>query len=140
MDAKTYLQQIIKLEHLIENKMLDIAHWKDTALSTTAPINEIRVQTSGNQQQMAAAVANYIDLESGIKNDIQKLIHKRQEIINAIEQLKPAEYDVLYKIYVQDLTLAEVAAALSRSYRWAVGIHSKGLNHIQKILDGQQRG
>lgn len=139
MDAKTYLQQIIKLEHLIENKMLDIARWKDIALSTTAPINEIRVQTSKNQQQMTAAVTNYIDMESEIKNDMQKLMHKRQEIINTIEKLKPAEYDVLYKIYVQGLTLAEVAAAFDRSYRWAVGIHHRGLNHIQEILNNQQR-
>ena len=138
MKAKAYLQQVSKIESLIKNKMLEAQKWKDCAVATNAPIGEIHVQTSGNKQRVSDAVANYIDIEADIKADIRRLINKRQEIIHVLEQLKTAEYDVLYKLYVQGMTLQEIADYADRSYRWAVNIHYKGLISVQNILDNSK--
>ena len=135
MTAKAYLQQVSKIESLIKNKMLEAQRWKDSATSITAATDHIRVQASGSQQKMADAVANYIDIEAEIKSDIRRLINKRNEIIHVLEQLKTSEYDVLYKLYVQGMTLQEIADYADRSYRWAVNIHHKGLISVQNILD-----
>ena len=129
MKAKAYLQQVSKIESLIKNKMLEAQNWKDCAVATTATIGEIHVQTSGNKQRVS---------DADIKADIRRLINKRQEIIHVLEQLKTAEYDVLYKLYVQGMTLQEIADYADRSYRWAVNIHYKGLISVQNILDNSK--
>lgn len=132
--AKGFLRQIRKLDALIKNKIAEREQWKAIALGTSMQLNE-RVQFHGNQQKMAHAVEKYIDIEKEIDQCIDDLIAKKQEVINVIEQLNAVEYDILHKVYVQYLTLHEVAYSIDKSYSSVTSIHGRALVNVKKILD-----
>lgn len=135
MNAKEFLRQIKKLDRLIENKLIEIQRWKDIANNTTANLTGERVQSSGNPQKIADAIGRYIDLEREINQDIDNLVDTKKDVIGVIEQLNATEYDVMHKIYVQHLTLEDVADAYDRTYSWVTTIHGRALKHVQNILN-----
>ncbi len=138
MKAKEFLGQLKKLDKLIQNKLIEKNQWKMIATGTTAQMGGERVQSSGSQQKMADAVGRYVDIEKDIDKVIDKLIDTKQDVINVIEQLDAAEYDLLHMVYVQYLTLYEVADIYDKSYSWVTTTHGRGLKHVQDILDGRK--
>lgn len=138
MRAKDYLNQISKIDRLIENKIAEMEHWKAIATGTTAYSEGDRVQSTGSMEKMADAVARYLDMEGEINADIDRLIDKKQEVISTIEQLEVDEYDILHKIYVQFKTFQEVAAEKGKSYSWVTSKHGRGLANLQRILEGRR--
>lgn len=139
MKAKEYLEQLQKLDKLIENKMAEKIHWQCIATSTTAPLGGERVQSSGDPQKVATAVCNYTDLQAEIDACIDGFADQRREIIGTIEMLKVREYDLLHKVYVQHFTLQDVATALDKSYTWVTTMHGTALKSVQRILDERER-
>lgn len=135
MNAKEFLRQIKKLDVLIGNKLIEIQRWKDIANNTTANITGERVQSSGNPHKISDAIGRYIDLEREINQDIDKLVDTKKDVIAVIEQLNATEYDVMHKIYVQYLTLDDVAESYDKSYSWATTIHGLALKNVQNILN-----
>ena len=139
MKAKEYLNQIEKLNILINNKLIEIEQWKSIALGTSVNTGSERVQSSGSQQKMADAVGRYIDLGKEINVYIDQLIEAKQDIINTIEQLPVTEYDLLHMVYVQFLTLDDVASKYKKSYSWATTIHGQALQSVQEILEERKK-
>lgn len=147
MKADRYLQQIEKIDKLIENKIAEAERWKEIAMGSTSFSEGERVQSSGSKQKMADAVARYIDLEAEINAEIDLLVDKKQEIIRMIEQLPAAEYDLLHKRYVMMKDLRDIAADISEkqgkayttAYSWATTVHGRALAHLQKLLNERER-
>lgn len=137
MKAKEYLQQVVKLDKLINNKLIEIEQWKAIATGTTAHSEGERVQASGSQQKMADAVNKYIDMEAELTVVIDRLVDTKKEIISTIEQLPAMEYDLLHMVYIQFLTLDDVADKYHISERWTTTIHGRALAHVQKIIDAK---
>ena len=135
MTAKEYLEQIDKLDALIKNKLIELEQWKSVAFGITAQMGGDRVQSSGDQQKMASAIAKYIDIEREIDASIDRLVDLRNEVISTIEQLKKEEYELLHLVYVQQLSLRDAADKMSYSYSWATWAHGKALLNVQKIID-----
>lgn len=149
MRAKEFLQQLVKLDMMIENKLIERDQWKSIAMGTTSGgadvmINGVahkmdKVQSSGNPQKMADAVAKYVDLEAEIDTVIDELIETKKDVIAVIEMLTPIEYDLLHKVYVQRMELDEVAALCNKTYSWVTTIHGRALKNVQKILDEREK-
>lgn len=139
MDAKQFLRQLKKLDKMIENKLAEKARWKAIATGTTAQMGGEKVQSSGSQQKMADAVCRYVDIEKEIDEQIDILIDTRQDVINVIERLNTTEYDILHKMYVQYMSLYDVADIYNKSYSWATTVHGRALKNVQAILD-QRKG
>lgn len=137
MKAKDFLLQVKKLDKMIENKLVEVQQWKDIANNTTADMSGDRVQTSGNPHKIADAIARYIDLEKEINQCIDDLINTKKGVISVIEQLNATEYDILHKVYIQNIPLYDVAEKYDRTYSWVTTIHGRALKHVQKILDNQ---
>ena len=104
MTAKEYLQQIKKIDTMLKNKSFELKRLRDLELNTER-----------------------------VFGDMTELDNERAEIIKAIEQLPEAEYDVLYRVYVQGETLYEVAAARGESYSNVTTIHGKALKRLENI-------
>lgn len=138
MNARDFLKQPKKLDKMIENKLIEKEQWKSIATGTTAQMGGERVQSSGSQQKMADAIARFIDIEKEIDECIDNLVDTKNDVITVIEQLNASEYDLLHKVYVQFLTLQEVADLYTKSISWAKTIHKRGLKNVQKILDERQ--
>lgn len=135
MEAKQFLNQLKKLDKMIENKLAEKARWQAMATRTTAQIGGERVQSSGSKQRMADAVGSYLDIEREIDEQVDKLVDTRQEVICVIEKLNTTEYDLLHKVYVQYMSLYEVADMYGNTYSWATTVHGRALKNVQKILD-----
>lgn len=134
---KRFLNQIKKLDKLIENKLAEKEQWKLIASGTTIQLKE-RVQSSSNQQKMADAVVRYIDIESEINACIDSLVSKKRDVISVIEQLDVTEYDILHKVYVQYLSLYDVAEIYDKSYSWVTSVHGNALKNVREILDARE--
>lgn len=135
MKAKEYLQQIRKLDRLIENKCYEADHWKSVACGTSTYSDGERVQSSGSKQKMADAIDRYIDLQAEIDAEIDRLVAMKREVIKTIEVLPEKEYDVLHKFYVQGMTFDEIADYHGKSYSWATSVHGRALVNLQRVLD-----
>ena len=138
MRAIDFLEQINKIDTMIANKLEEIEQWKTLAMSTTAPINGDRVQSSGSQQKMADATLRYLSIESDLKADIEKLKKVRRDIVEVIEQLPVEQYDVLHKIYIQGLTFKQIAEIYGKSKGGIGDIKKKAVRNVQAILDRRE--
>lgn len=135
MTAKDFLEQIKKLDALIENTKNEVQFWRDIANNTAVNMSGERVQSTGNHDTTAKAICTYLDLEAENAKRVQQLIDIRKDIISVIEQLEVIEYDLLYMLYVRRKTLQDVADKCGKSYSWAAGRHSIALMQVQKIIN-----
>lgn len=143
MKAKEFLRQIEKLDLMISNKLIEREQWKSMATRTSSQIGGERVQQSGSNQKMSDAVCRYVDIDKQIDDCIDRFVDARNEVIRVIEQLEPVEYDILHKVYVQYITLYDVADMYGKSYSWVTTVHGRALKNVQYILDerdGKQNG
>lgn len=123
---------------MIVNKKIEIQQWKTIASGTTAYSEGERVQSSGNQQKMEKAVAEYVDIEESMNAELTEFVKTKQEIISVIQMLSPVHYDLLHMIYVQFLAFDDVADKYDKSYSWATTVHGRALKQVQKILDERE--
>ena len=137
MNAKEFLLQIKKLDRLIENKLIEVRQLKEIANNAVGNMAGEKVQSTKNPQRIAEAICQYVDLENEINADIDRLIDTRKNVIGVIEQLNPTEYDILHKIYVQNITLQDVADKYDKTYSWVTTVHGRALKHVQDILNNR---
>lgn len=130
MQAEQYLDRVKKIDAMIKNKLRDHERWVEVAEGLGGASVGERVQTSRNLHRGSDAIGNYIDIE----NEIAHLKQERQAIIQTIEQLPSTEYEVIYKLYVQDYTLKELAYHFGKSYDWVKRKKSNGLKLLQGML------
>ena len=135
--AKEFLNEIKKLNTLIENKRIEREQWRDIALSVTGRMEGERVQSSGNQQKMETSVINGVEIEREIEESIVRYQRRKQEIIKVIEQFPVIQYDVLHRLYIQGFSLQEVADAKKCTYSNITTIHGQALAGVQRILDAE---
>lgn len=139
MDARDYLNQLKKLDKLIENKLAEKEQWKAIATSTTQQMSADRVQTSGNKQKMADAVLKIVEIEAETDACIDRFVDTKRDVIHTIEQLNTDEYDLLHKVYVQYLTLYEYAEHTGKSYNTVKSVHGSALNKVRHILAEREK-
>ena len=148
MDAKDYLQQISMYDELIANKRWELQQMRHSAEGMTSYAENVmingelhameKVQSSGSLQRMADAVCGYVDMARIIEAALIRWEQKKQEIICTIQTLPVEEYRVLHLLYVRKMSLKEAATECDRSYSWAKGKHSSGLESLQRILDERE--
>ena len=131
LNAEQYLRQIRKLDFMLENKVRDHARWVEVAEGLGGCSAGDKVQTSRNLHQIPDAIGKYIDIE----REIVELRAQRAEIIRTIEQLPPTDYDLIYRLYVQEQSIKEVAYHFGRSYGWAKAKKRAALGLVQTMLD-----
>lgn len=134
MGAKAFLEQVEKLDILINNKLIEKEQWKDMALGITAHMDGERVQSSGSQSKMADAVAKCVDIEAEIDSLIDKLIDVKKEVIQIIEKLSsPMEYNILHMRYIQYIPLKDIADSMGTRYTNITTVHGRALKNIERI-------
>lgn len=119
MDAKAYLSRIKELSTKIKNKNYLIGCLEKEALeratNITANISGERVQSSGSKQRMADAVDRGRDRIIKLEKQRSRMEAEMDAIIADIDSLPERESDILHKVYVQNMSLKEVAATRGES-------------------------
>lgn len=131
MTAEKYLEQILKIDAIILNKLKEYKRWVGVAEGMGGFSVSDRVQSTRNLHRGADAIGEYIDLE----REINELKKRKNEVLGTIQQLPLDEYRVLYKIYVEGLMLKELPSQLDKSYDWVKKKKRVGLKLVQDIID-----
>ena len=137
-EAQVFLGQVEKLEAIIKNKQIEKQQWRDIAMGITASMEGERVQSSGNQQKMADAVAKCVDVEAEIDSLIDKLIDTKKEVMQTIERLdSPTEYKLLHLRYIQFVKLKDIAQMWDEEYTNITTTHGRAVKNVQEILNNR---
>lgn len=140
MNARNYLEQVIKIDKVIKNKAIEYEQWHQLACSISAGGSTgDRVQASGSKQKMADAVIRAVEIEEEIKKYCAKLADTKQEIVDTIEQLDSASYDILHNRYIQGKDLVEIADMYGKPVATIKRKQGKALKKLQAILDERQK-
>ena len=135
MTAKEYLSQYLRLDRTIHNNLEQLEAWKSLSMKVTAHVRQDRVSGGGTRTSpMADAVVRMVDLETEINTDIDRLVDLRQDILQAIRQLRCGnEQLVLEMRYITGKSWEEIAAALGYDRSWVFRVHGRSLKEIEEI-------
>ena len=134
MTTKNYLQQITRLEKMIQNKLSEIYRLKTMACSVTILSEKDKVQTSFDKDRLGSTVAKIVDLEG----DTDKLVHeftdKRNHIIQQIDNMSNTDYyNILSLRYVNGNTFEEISKLTTWSIRQVFKLHGKALLEFERL-------
>ena len=95
MNAKEYLLQARYLDERITSKTQQIASLNDLATKCTSTISDMPRNPNHGGSRMEDAILKIIDLEDGLKKDIEKLVDLKKEIMGVIHAVPNVEYQML---------------------------------------------
>ena len=134
MNAKRYLENYQEYENRIQNKQELIQQLRLKAEGSSVAADDVRVQSHGEQDKMASTICEYLTLE----NQITAFRNMQQEIVQTVDKLRGAEYDLIMKHYILGYSLKECRGKLSSS--WLTKTHKSGIKQVQEILDKRYAG
>ena len=106
MTTKDYLNQISRLNRMINNKLSEISQLRELACSVSAIRNEEKVQTSPKADSIGTAISKIDEMERDIERTIDKYTKKKNLIISQIEGMDDElHYNVLFSRYIEKKTL-----------------------------------
>lgn len=135
MTAKEYLRQIAALDAKINGRLKQLENLKHLAAVTRSPsdISPDKVQTSVEGDRMAAIIAEWVDIEREIDDDVDKLVRTKHRIIGEIHQLVDARYiQILELRYVEMMTFEQIADEMGIVLRHVYRLHGGALEAFRK--------
>ncbi len=138
MDTKQYLNQISRMDKMIQNKLSEIYKLKTMACSVTVSNDGERVQTSPDKDRLGSTVAKIVDLEKETDDLVDSFINKRKHIIQQIDSLDNTDYyNVLTMRYVGRNTFEEIAKNTNWSVRKVFSIHGEALKEFERLYGNE---
>lgn len=133
MTTKEYLNQINKINLMIEAKLEDIACLRNIACRITVPTENERVKSSIDIDKMSNAVTKIIELEKETEVLVDELIKKRKMIIKQIDDMDNSDYYsfLTYK-YVQLLQTKEIAGKMGIAKSAMFKIQNEALREFEE--------
>lgn len=131
MNARAYLEQVKKIDNLIQNKKYEHDEWESIAEGTSVSSDGDRVQSSGEMHKMENAVIMAVELE----HQIDALKKQKANIISTIETLNAESYDILHKRYIQHMSLGNIADKYGYAWSTIKNKHKEALNQLQEVID-----
>lgn len=134
MTTKHYLEQIERLDRMIQNKLSEICQLKHIATSITIVPKEVNVQVSSDKDRMGNAVSKLLDLEKETDQLVDDYIEKRKRIIEQIDSMEDANmYHVLSERYIMRKELGVIAVEMGYSFKQVCRIHGDALKEFERI-------
>ena len=133
MDTKQYLQQIERLDKMIQNKLSEIYQLKTMACNVTVSNDSERVQTSSDKDRLGSTVAKIIDLEKETDRLVDSFIDLKKETMLIIRMIKSERHrEILFKKYLEQKSLYEIAEELGMTDRGCKKAHKRALEEFEK--------
>ena len=134
MDTKQYLQQISRLDRMIQNKLSEIYQLKTMACSVTVSNDGERVQTSSDKDRLGSTVAKIVDLEKETDRLVDRFIDLKKEIMSIISMIKSEKHrEILFKKYFEQKSIYAIAEELGMTDRGCKKAHKRALEEFEKI-------
>ena len=133
MDTKQYLQQISRLDRMIQNKLAEISQLRELAMSVSAVKNEERVQTTPNFDKIGTAYCKIEEMEEKLDKLIDEYVDKKNLIISQIDGIEnETYYEILFARYIEKKTFEKIADEMAYSWRQIIRLHGGALQEFEK--------
>ena len=133
MDTKTYLQQISRLDRMINNKLSEISQLRELAMSVSAVKNEERVQNTPNFDKIGTAYCKIEEMEEKLYKLIDEYVDKKNLIISQIDGIEnETYYEILFARYIEKKTFEKIADEMTYSFRNITRLHGRALQEFEK--------
>lgn len=132
MITKDYLNQISRLNRMINNKLTEIAQLRELSCSISAVKNEERVLSSSDQDKIGTTYAKIDEMERNLDKMIDEYIEKKNLIIGQIDSIENEEYyNILFSRYIEKKTFEVIATEMNFSYRNITRLHGRALKAFE---------
>ena len=132
MTAKEYLAQAFRLDQRINSKLEQVSRLRNMAMKATGSFQAERISGTKQHSPMESSLVKVIDLEHEINDDIDRLVDLKREIIEVVNSVQPAEYQLVLEMrYLSFMTWEEIADRMCYSWRNVHYVHGKALQRIE---------
>lgn len=133
MTTKQYLNQIYRLDRMINNKLSEIYQLKTLACTISVTNDGEKVKASISQDRLGDSVAKIVDMEKETDKMIDELLELKKKIISQIENIEDTNYYyVLFLRYIKRDTFENIAKKMNYSKQQIWRIHNNALNEFEK--------
>ena len=132
MKTETYLELIQRLNVLINNELLEKENIATLATKTTQTLSDMP-KAPGVSDKIGNLSVKLMMKQQEIDNIIDVFVDLRDEIKAQIRTLPVDECDVLYKFYVCNIGLFDIADERNQSVDWIKKLKWRGISHIKVI-------
>lgn len=136
MKAKEYLQQLKRLDTLIDQKIKELDELRSMSTVGAVDYSTERVQSSHSQDApFVRIVYKMIELEEEINAEIDNFVDIKHLIINQIHTLKNLDYiTLLFKRYVEYKSLEKICVEMNFSYDYIKHLHGYALKDFEETV------
>ncbi len=139
MNAKQYLRQLRRLDHIVQSKLNQVESLRSLAEKITHVPKDISVQESTSQDKMLEIIPKIVDLQKELETDINNLLDLKLKITHQINNIDNDDYKLLLMLrYLNFKTWEEIAVEMGYTYQWVHVLHSRALIYFQEkvqVLD-----
>ena len=133
MTTKDYLNQISRLNRMINNKLTEIAQLRELACSISAVKNEERVMSSPDPDKIGSTYAKIDEMEHNLDKIIDEYVDKKNLIIGQIDSIEDEDcYNILFSRYIEKKTFEVIATEMKYSWRQIIRLHGKALKAFEE--------
>lgn len=133
MTTKDYLNQISRLNRMINNKLTEITQLRELSCSISAIGNEEKVISSSDPDKIGATYAKIDEMERNLDKMIDEYIEKKNLIIGQIDGIENEDYyDILFSRYIEKKTFEVIATEMKYSWRQIIRLHGKALKAFEE--------
>lgn len=133
MTTKDYLNQISRLNRMINNKLAEVSQLRELSRSISAVKNEERVMSSSDQDKIGSTYAKIDEMEHNLDNMIDEYIEKKDLIIGQIDGIENENYyNILFSRYIEKKTFEVIATEMKYSWRQIIRLHGNALKSFEE--------
>lgn len=130
MRTQDYLRQIEKFDAVIRNKQERIEYLRMSLMGQGIDYSSEKVKTSP-RDRLSSTVSEYLDEEMKISQLLKDYTHKRNEIIEEMEQLETNHYMVLYLRYAKHKPFKEIMGEMGIAEQTVFKYHRQALGEFE---------
>ena len=138
MTAKEYLQQIYRLNELIEHDQREIELLRALFTHVSVPNTENERGEGGldNHEKIGDVIANIDEYERKLNSEIDRYVDLRNEVHSKIMKVKNNDARlILFYRYMDFMKWEEIAVTMHYTFQWVHVLHKRALQDFEKILN-----
>ena len=133
MTTKEYLNQISRINRMINNKIAEIQQLRELARSISSINSEDRVQSTPNFDKIGSKIAKIDELEKKLDETVDKYVDLKNRIVEQIESMEDENtYNILFSRYIEKKSFELIAIEMDYSWRQIIRLHGKALRKFEE--------
>ena len=133
MTTKEYLNQISRLDKMINNKLAEILQYRELAFGLSSVRSDMKVRTSPEIDRIGNAMVKLEKMEQKLDEMIDRYVDKKNHIVAQIDAMEDEmHYQVLFARYIEKKTFEKIAIELNYSLRQIARVHESALADFER--------